>query len=129
MQNELRASHPQLDIEIIGINEADPATGCTGTPFSAGNDDITNNATASSPASAPDIPWLQDVDLGGNCASDVWHDKWGVNYRDVVILDGDNVQVAVYNLTTPPSGSGCSLADAACYSGLKQLLVSSAQAP
>jgi hypothetical protein len=44
------------------------------------------------------IPWLQDV-----TTSDVWT-SWSVTYRDVVILDPDNVPFAVYNLTTRDLG-------------------------
>jgi len=114
MQDDLRTSHPSLDIEIVGINEADPATGCSGTTYSAANPTVT---------ALGDIPWLQDVDAGGNCASDLWGDSWAVGYRDVIILDGDNEQVGLMNLT------GSDLRDAANYSALKAMFVSAASAP
>ena len=124
MQNDLRTTHPNLGIEIIGINEADHVTGCGTTSFSDGNSAITNDANA------PDIPWLQDVDLDGNCASDLWDDSWSVNYRDVIILDGDNEQVGVFNLTDPAhGGTGCSLAQTSCYNALKAMFVSAASTP
>ena len=47
-----------------------------------------------------DLPLLQDTE-----AEDVWH-VWAITYRDVVVLDQDNVQVGVFNLT------GTSLAEA-----------------
>lgn len=40
-----------------------------------------------------DIPWLQET-----AAEPCWT-TWGVTYRDVIILDGDNVVIGVYNLT------------------------------
>jgi hypothetical protein len=43
--------------------------------------------------SGRDLPWLQETD-----ADDVWGD-WAVTYRDVIVLDADNVPVDVYNLT------------------------------
>ncbi len=62
--------------------------------------------------SGRDLCWLQDT-----VADDVWT-TWEVAYRDVVILDRDNVQVAVFNLTAHD------LADPAEYAALKALLES-----
>jgi hypothetical protein len=58
-----------------------------------------------------DLPWLQEVP-----AELVWF-PWKVTYRDVIILDTDNVPVAVYNLTNN------SLADPVNYEALKALLL------
>jgi len=59
-----------------------------------------------------DIPWLQESVTSGVEAS------WGAQYRDVVILDADNVPVAVYNLTAHD------LANPDNYAELKALLES-----
>jgi len=42
--------------------------------------------------------------------------EWNVTYRDVVVLDVDNVPVAVYNLTSHD------LANPVYYAELKQIL-------
>ena len=114
MQDELRTSHPNLEIELVGINEADAVTGCSGGNFSGANPTVT---------ALGDIPWLQDVDADANCSSDLWHDSWAVGYRDVIILDGDNEQVGLMNL------SGSDLRDAGNYNALKAMFVSAATAP
>lgn len=54
------------------------------TGYEAGNAAICNGRT---------IPWLQET-----ADEQVW-EAWAVTYRDVVILDGNNVVVGVYNLT------------------------------
>lgn len=59
------------------------------------------------------LPWLQDQ--GGQ----VWT-AWGVQYRDVVILDAQNRPVAVYNLTVND------LQNSANYDALKTLLLQAA---
>lgn len=58
-----------------------------------------------------DLPWIQNT-----AELDVWT-VWGGGYRDVLILDEENVPAAVYNLTTHD------LADAANYAELIQLFV------
>ncbi len=65
----------------MGVNEAG---------YEGGNDWFT---------SVSDLPWLQDVDANGDTHSDVWT-EWGVNYRDVVILDKENVPLGSFNLST-----------------------------
>ena len=80
MQDDLNASLPWLDIEILGVN---PRGAEAGNPLIA---------------SERDIPWLQDVDSDLDGFSDAWT-SWGVQYRDVVILDGDNAVADVFNLT------------------------------
>lgn len=58
-----------------------------------------------------DLPWLQD-----DATSLVWT-SWAPTYRDLVILDRDNVQVEVFNLTDH------NLGDATEYAALKALLI------
>jgi len=88
MQRELPAS-----IRILGVNqigaEGDNPTICNGR----------------------DLPWLQD-----DTVERVWA-RWAVEYRDVVILNGNNEPVAVYNLTQHD------LSLAANYDELKQMLL------
>ena len=62
------------------------------------------------------LPWLQDT-----AQEQVWQ-KWGVLYRDVIILDGANVPVAVFNL------SSYDLANPTNYDSLKTLLRGIAEA-
>ena len=57
-----------------------------------------------------DLPLTQDT-----VAENVWV-EWAVDYRDVVVLDVDNIPVAVYNLTTHD------LANPTYYAELKQIL-------
>ncbi len=79
MQNDLAAAHPELAIQILGVNQFG---------FEEDNDLMTDGV---------DIPWLQDVEdeEGG---SEAWL-RWGVTLRDVVILDAENQVVGTYNLT------------------------------
>lgn len=62
-------------------------------------------------AEGRDLPLLQDT-----AAADAWT-SWAVTYRDVVILDADNLKVDVYNLTAH------NLGDPARYAELKARLV------
>jgi len=102
MQQELRATYPVLRIQFLGVNEKGQEPG---------NPSITAGRT---------LPWLQDVDADGNAKSDVWYDRWNVTYRDVVILDGSNAKVGVYNVTVHD------LAAAGNYAALKEMLVDAA---
>ena len=61
-----------------------------------------------------DIPWLQESQTTNAQTS------WEAEYRDVVVLDADNIPVAVYNLTAH------NLSDPANYDELKALLLSHA---
>lgn len=61
-----------------------------------------------------DLPWTQDT-----VVENVWVD-WQVAYRDVIVLDVDNIPVAVYNLTSND------LANPANYAALKQILKTAA---
>lgn len=101
MQDELKTYYPELDIQILGVN---------GVGRESGNNWIT---------SGRDIPWLQDVDTGG---SDVWSD-WGIAYRDVAIVDRDNIKVATFNLTTYDLGNPAN------YNALAAIFVEVAQVP
>jgi hypothetical protein len=73
MQDEL--TNAGFDVTIFGIN---------GVGLEAGNPSM---------CAGRDIGWLQET-----TAEPVWSD-WGITYRDVVVLDGDNRVVAIYNVT------------------------------
>ena len=62
-----------------------------------------------------DLPLLQDTE-----EENVWV-EWDVTYRDVVILDRNNIRVGVFNLTTD------SLSDPSNYEALKSLLIASTE--
>ena len=98
MQNDLDTNYPELDIQILGVN---------GAGRESGNASVT---------SGRDIPWLQDDE------SDVWT-SWGVTYRDVVIVDADNVMVGAFNLTT------YDLRNSDVYDALTQIFVDTASIP
>ena len=104
MQDDLDTSFPELDIQILGVN---------GAGLESGNALIT---------SGRDIPWLQDVDVDHDGSSDVWVD-WSVTYRDVLILDAENVRVGVFNLTTHDLGISQN------YDTLRQMFVDAASVP
>ncbi len=63
------------DVTLFGINAAN---------LESGNPIIT---------AGRDIGWLQET-----VDEPVWT-EWGIFYRDVVILDGENRVVAIYNVT------------------------------
>lgn len=96
MQTEFDDDYPDLDIQILGINEVGHESG---------------NATI---CDGRDLPWLQDV-----VAQDVWG-VWAPVYRDVWVVDGDNMLVGVFNLT------GNSLAIGANYDTLKGMFLAAA---
>ncbi|MCP4870515.1 MAG: hypothetical protein GY898_17565 [Proteobacteria bacterium] len=98
LQNDFDTNYP-YDIQILGINQAG---------FEAGNADICDGR---------DLPWLQDT-----AAEDVWG-VYAPVYRDVWVLDADNVLVGVFNLT------GTSLAIPANYNTLRDLFLTAAGAP
>jgi hypothetical protein len=80
LQEELSETYPLLQIQLLGVNERGQEPGNTAV------------------AAGRDLPWLQDVDGNGNGSSDVWRDLWNVAFDDIVILDGDNAKVGVYNV-------------------------------
>ncbi|MCH2591075.1 MAG: peptidylprolyl isomerase, partial [Planctomycetales bacterium] len=104
MQTQLDSENPELNINILGVNEIG---------HESGNSQIIDGR---------DLPWLQDIDDNGDGASDTW-DSWDVTFRDVVITDAQNEKVAVYNLTNND------LAIPANFAELKQLLIESASSP
>ena len=96
MQDELNNEYPNLDINLLGVNQDG---------FSSGNSTI---------STAGDIPLIQD-----NATDLIWS-TWGVSFRDVVILNGENQIVASFNLTT------YSLGDSTNYDTLKTMLINEA---
>jgi hypothetical protein len=72
MQQQLA---PADSTQILGVNQAGQEQG---------NEAICQGRS---------LPWLQDT-----TEQNVWG-KWGVTWRDVVILDRENRPIAVYNLT------------------------------
>lgn len=78
MQTQLDAEHPELAIQLLGVNEEGHEGGntlvCTGR----------------------DIPWLQDT------VETDWWGTWDPAYRDVIILDAEGELAAIYNLTDKP---------------------------
>ena len=105
MQKDFDQNYPQLDIQILGVN-------------AVGHE--SQNALVSSLA---DIPWLQDVDPNGDLESGVW-DEWQVAYRDVVILDKENVSVEIFNLSSNDLGDPNN--NYGNYRTLRQMFVSAA---
>ena len=75
MMNEISALDWKTPVGILGLNQPGRESG---------------NAAA---CAGKDIPWLQEMAGDG-----IWH-GWGFEYRDVVILDKNNVPITVYNLT------------------------------
>ncbi len=98
MQTDLDTNHPQLGIDILGVNMA--------------GREIGNLVTTA----GRDIPWLQDLDVDQNGESDVW-ESWGIILRDVIILDAKNEKVGRFNLTVND------LSVPANYDALKQMLI------
>ena len=76
MQKEIVLANPSTAINILGVNLQGLES--------------TNNLVTPS----VDLPWLQDT-----AVVDAWG-LWGVTWRDVIILDRDNLRVEVYNLTS-----------------------------
>ncbi len=75
MQKDIDGKSTALEVHILGVD---------GIGLEAGNAGMVSGRV---------LPWLQDTP-----DQDVWT-KWGVTYRDVVILDPDGYRVDVYNLT------------------------------
>jgi len=98
LQKDLGAISTKQPIQILGVN---------GIGLESGNAGMTQGRV---------LPWLQDVQ-----ATDAWT-QWAVEYRDVVVLDGQNRPVAVYNLTVHDLG------DPTNYATLKSILVDAANA-
>ena len=103
MQNELRADYPQLEIEILGVNDRGSGSVIGNGPMTEGRD----------------IPWLQDVEQASGGVS-IW-EAWDVTERDVIILDKTNVLAGQYNLTAND------LAETEHYEELRDLFVEIAE--
>lgn len=76
------------------------------TAFASGNESITDGR---------DLPWLQNT-----AEADVWA-AWGVGYRDVWVLDGENLPVGIFNVTNN------NLSDPTNYDTLKQMFLDAAE--
>ena len=76
--------------------------------FELGNDSVSEGR---------DIPWLQDTDADGDGETDNFLTSWPFVYRDVVIVDQDNIAVDSFNLTLH------SLEEPDSYAELKQMLI------
>jgi hypothetical protein len=96
MQAELDQEGYAGQIEILGLN---------GIGLESGNAAICSGRT---------LPWLQDT-----ADANVWA-SWGVVWRDVWLLDGENKPITVYNLTQN------NLAEPIKYAELKALLIGAA---
>ena len=96
MQTELAGLGLTTPVQILGVNqvghESANDTFCTGR----------------------DVPWLQET------ATDLVWVPWGVQYRDVWVLDTDNRPVGVFNVTSN------NLAIQANYDTLKQMFIDAA---
>ncbi len=108
MQADLADNYPQLEIQILGLNEWSQAIG---------NDEAADGRL---------IPWLQDQDDNSNGASDVL-ENWGLIYRDVAILDANNELVDTYNLTQYDLGDPRTDGPTENYETLRQLLIDAAE--
>src|SRR5262245_60276906 len=99
MQADAALTRLPLEVRILGVNQAGHESG--------------NGVNCAGRS----IPWLQDV-----LATNVWL-LWQVTYRDVIILDDQNMLVSIYNLTSND------LQVPANYDTLRGLLVDAASAP
>jgi hypothetical protein len=84
--------NPEAGIVILGVNEAGYG----------------NNGGI---CEGRDLPWLQDTEEAD------WWGSWGITYRDVVILNRDGNEEAVFNLTKHDLG------DSSEYDTFKALLL------
>ena len=96
MQQAFDLSHPG-QVVLLAVNE------------------VGHESDVATMAALGDLPLLQDT-----VSADVWG-TWAVTYRDVVLVDGDNVQVDVFNLTAQD------LNDPVYYEALSDLILSELQ--
>lgn len=75
IQAELDAMGLDIPVQILGVNDIG---------FESGNDLA---------SALGDLPWLQATD-----EQDVWT-TWSAGYRDVLILDENNVEIDRFNVT------------------------------
>lgn len=101
LQTELRAAQPELNIELMGVNRT--------------NDAVYNFLAVS----GRKLPWLQDD--AANPEARVW-ERWKPVYRDVFIVDAQNILRGTYNL------SQHDLADPIQRGALKDMLLAVARA-
>ena len=97
MQGELAAEYPDLPIALFAINEEG---------YESGNDQIVE---------VGDLPVMQD-----DASTGAWS-AWAASWRDVVVLDGDNVEVYRINLNE------YDLRDTAVYDHVKAVLLAVAE--
>jgi len=97
MQTEIDSLVHSMPVSILGVN----AVGAE-----SGNALMCQNRQ---------LPWLQDTP-----ETNAWG-LWDVTYRDVVVLDGNNRYVKVYNLTIHD------LANPTYYAELKEILLKAAR--
>lgn len=98
MQSEFDAAQPNPPIQILGVNNMGSTSGVTGM------------------CDGRDVPYLQDTP-----SENVWG-SWSVTWRDVIILNGCNEVIDVYNLTDH------SLQSPTNYDQLKNLLLAASAA-
>jgi hypothetical protein len=87
LQTELKTTYPVLDVQIVGVNRFGLES--ANAQFTAGKS----------------LPWLQDVDLDSDGASDAWA-AWEVGHLDLTVLDGSNelagrLNLGAFSLATP----------------------------
>jgi hypothetical protein len=100
MQQEVFAERPDLDIEILAINQV----GLDGTAAALGDGRYT-------------IALLQDsLDVNA------WG-LWQVNYRDFFIIDAEGLLVSITQLSPPDEGGGGIINDSEAYGLLKEALI------
>jgi hypothetical protein len=97
MQHDIAVESTARPIHLFGVNGA--------------GHEVDNDAVCSGRS----LPWLQDTSQ-----QNVWA-RWHVNYRDVVVLDGENRVIRVYNLTDHD------LAEPAYFAELKNILLQAAR--
>ena len=99
MQAEIASEGWPIEVDILGVNEMG---------YESGNDGMSTGRV---------LPLLQDT-----ASENAWAD-WDIEYRDVIILDGENVRRYTFNLTVND------LSDPANYAALKALLADLAGQP
>jgi len=97
MQKDIEAAQPATPVQILGVNMIGKESG---------NADMCAGRL---------LPWLQDTPT-----QNVWG-AWHITYRDVVILDGENHVLQIYNLTTH------NLGNTAFYNELRDILLGAAR--
>ena len=100
MQQEVLAERPDLDIEILAINQV----GLGGTAAALGDGRYS-------------IALLQDT-----LEVNAWA-LWQVNYRDFFIVDAEGLLVSITQLSPPDEGGGGIVNDAEAFELLKEALI------